>query len=67
MKVVGAKYVFVESGNVAEVDVSQAKRELAKESVLDVLEKIQKGEFTATPSFGCRFCDFNTICQYADL
>ncbi|HHX99561.1 TPA: ATP-dependent helicase [Candidatus Dojkabacteria bacterium] len=67
LKVVGAKYVFVESGNVAEVDVSQAKRELAKESVLDVLEKIQKGEFTATPSFGCRFCDFNTICQYADL
>ena len=67
LKVVGAKYVFVESGNVAEVDVSQAKRELAKASVLGVLEKIQRGEFQATPNFGCRFCDFNTICQYADL
>lgn len=67
LRVVGAKYVFVESGNAVDVDVSQEKREVAKEKLLGVLDSIKGGEFSAIPGFGCRFCDFNTICEYADL
>lgn len=67
LKVVGAKYVFVETGNVIDVNVSQERREEAKEKLLSSLESIKKGDFTAAPGFGCRFCDFNSICEYADL
>jgi len=67
LKVVGAKYVFVETGNSVEVNVSQDRREEAKEKLIDSLESIKKGNFKATPGFVCRFCDFNSICEYADL
>jgi len=67
LKVVKAKYVFLETGNVVEVDVSQERREEAKEKLLSSLEMIKRAEFTATPGFSCRFCDFNSICEYADL
>ncbi len=67
LRVVGASYVFVESGSVIDVDVSEARRELAKNKLLDVLDCVQKKEFKPSPGFLCRYCDYNTICKYADL
>ena len=67
LKVVGAKYVFVETGHVVDVNVSQERREEAKEKLLSSLESIKKADFRASPGFICRFCDFNSICEYADL
>jgi len=67
LKVVGAKYVFVETGNCVDVNVSQDRREEAKEKLIESLESVKKGNFKATPGFVCRFCDFNSICEYADL
>ncbi|HNW33167.1 MAG TPA: PD-(D/E)XK nuclease family protein, partial [Candidatus Dojkabacteria bacterium] len=67
LKVVGAKYVFVETGNCVDVNVSQDRREEAKEKLVESLESVKKGNFKATPGFVCRFCDFNSICEYADL
>jgi hypothetical protein len=34
---------------------------------LSVLESIQDGDFRAKPGFGCQFCDYNSICKYADV
>lgn len=68
LKVVGAKYIFVEAGSVVEVDVSEKRREEAKEKLLETLESIKNGDFTPKPqAFTCRFCDFNSICEYAEL
>lgn len=67
LKVVGAKYVFVEAGSVVDVDVSQERRDLAEGKLLETLACIKEGDFTATPGFLCRFCDFNSICEYAEL
>lgn len=67
LRVVGAKYVFIETGNVIEVDVSQKRRELAKEELIEALESIKEGNFAPTPGFGCRYCDFNSICEYAEV
>ena len=66
LKVVGAKYVFVEAGTVIDVDVSQERRELAQEKLLETLESIKSGNFVAKPDFFCKFCDFNSICEYAE-
>jgi len=67
LKVVGARYIFVESGSFVDVDVSEERRELAKEELLGTLERIKGGDFTATPGFHCHYCDFNSICEYAEL
>ncbi len=66
-KVVGAKYVFIEAGKVVDVDVSQERREKAKEKLMETLESIGGKDFTATPGYHCRYCDYNTICEYAEL
>ena len=66
-KVVKAQYVYVETGKVLEVDISQERRELAKEKLLEVVELVKEGRFNATPGYLCRYCDYNSICEYAEL
>lgn len=66
-KVVSAKYLYVETGKFLEVDVSEERREIAKEKLLEVIDRIQGGDFKANPGFHCRFCDYNSICKYADV
>ena len=66
LKVVGAKYIFVVSGNTIDVDVSEERREVARNSVLDAVEKIRDGKFAPTPGFGCNYCDYRSVCKYAE-
>jgi DNA helicase II / ATP-dependent DNA helicase PcrA len=65
--VVKAQYIYVETGKVLEVDISQERRELAKEKLLEVVELVRKGKFNPTPGYLCRYCDYNSICEYAEL
>lgn len=65
VKVVGAKYVFVEHCEVVDVDVSEKRREKAKELIPGFIENIEARNFTATPGFNCRFCDYNSVCPFA--
>lgn len=68
VKVVSAKYVFVEHGSQVEVDISSRRREDALENIYDVVESIKKREFVATPDmFKCKYCDFRHICKDAIL
>jgi len=66
-KVVKAQYVYVETGKVLEVDISQKRREVAREKLVEVIELVKEGRFEATPGYLCRYCDYNSICEYADL
>lgn len=66
LKVVGAKYIFVVSGNTIDVDVSEERMEVARNSVLDAVEKIRDGKFAPTPGFGCNYCDYRSVCKYAE-
>jgi len=46
------------------------EKELEKlsEKLLDTIQSIHSGEFTATPSqFACNHCDFRDICEYRSL
>lgn len=68
VKVVKAKYLFVEAGTEVEVDISPERKEEAKENVLEVIAKIKEQEFIATPDiFKCKHCDYKYICPYAIL
>jgi DNA helicase-2/ATP-dependent DNA helicase PcrA len=68
VKVSKAKYIFIEEGKEVEVDISQERREKAKENVFEVIKSIQQRDFIATPnSFKCKYCDYNSICSDAIL
>lgn len=65
-KVVKAEYIYVETGKILEVDISQERRELAKEKLLSVIDYVRKKDFDATPGYICRYCDYSSICEYAE-
>jgi DNA helicase-2/ATP-dependent DNA helicase PcrA len=65
LKVVAAKYIFVEHGEVVEVDVSEERKEAAKNRVVEIIENIKEKDFAPTPGYLCRYCDYNTICEDA--
>jgi CRISPR/Cas system-associated exonuclease Cas4 (RecB family) len=67
LKVVKAEYIYVETGKKLEVDLSPERRELAKEKVVEVIDLVKEGQFAPTPGFLCRYCDYNSICKYAEL
>ncbi len=63
-----AKYIFVEEGKEVEVDISQERREKAKENIFEVIEAIKERDFTPDPGlFKCKYCDYNSICKDAIL
>jgi len=67
LKVVKAEYIYVETGKRLEVDLSSERRELAKERLVEVTNLVREGKFAPTPGFLCRYCDYNSICKYAEL
>ncbi len=68
LRVVGAKYIFVEVCKPVNVDISEKKREEAKEKILEGVDLIRKGEFDPIANiWNCRHCDYNSICEYAEL
>jgi len=68
VKVSKAKYIFIEEGVEVEVDISQERKDKAKENIYEVISKIKAREFIATPnSFKCKYCDYKSICSDALL
>lgn len=68
VKVMVAKYEFVEHGSEIEVDISQKRKEEALENIDTVIAGIKSQEFGATPDmFKCRYCDYKNICEDAIL
>jgi len=67
LNVVGAKYLFVESMEEIEVDISQKRKDLAKKKLLEAIDNIRERKFTATPGFVCNFCDYNSVCEFAEI
>jgi DNA helicase-2/ATP-dependent DNA helicase PcrA len=65
LNVVAAKYIFVEHGEVVEVDVSEDRKKEAREKIVDIIDSIKEKNFAATPGYLCRYCDYNTVCDDA--
>lgn len=47
--------------------ISIIKKDLAKEKLLEAIENIRERKFAATPGFGCNFCDYNSVCEFAEI
>ena len=58
---------YVETGR--DEDTTRTPEDDVKVSahVEAVASRIRTSDFAATPGFHCRFCDFRTICDFADL
>ena len=67
VKVVKASYIFVEHGDEIEVDISEDRRNSAEKEIEEVVKDINENNFTATPGFLCRFCEYRDICKDAQL
>jgi DNA helicase-2/ATP-dependent DNA helicase PcrA len=65
LKVVNAKYIFVEHSEVVEVDISEEKKKEARKKVVEIIEEIKKNNFIPTPGYLCKYCDYNSICEDA--
>ena len=60
-------YYYVEGDNRMSTERTEADFERLKTDVKDVVEKMRKNDFTATPSAkNCMFCDFSEICPFAN-
>ncbi len=67
IKVSALSYYYLESG---EKFSFQAKEKDITKLRLDILEEIaaiNKRDFTPTPSPMCKFCDFNSICEFREV
>jgi len=61
-KKVGLWYLLHDK--ILSVEPKYENLEKVKNHILSIIKKIESKNFEATPSdFGCRFCDFNTICS----
>lgn len=67
VKVRSARYIFVEHGVEIEVDISDNRKNKAREEIVKVIDSIKKEEFDATPGFVCKYCDYNSVCEDAIL
>lgn len=58
-------YYYLEEGKKVSFLGSEQEKEKEKQNIVASAEKIRNSEFRATPGWICKFCDFNSICDYA--
>ncbi|MBM4177600.1 ATP-dependent helicase, partial [Candidatus Gribaldobacteria bacterium] len=65
LEVAELKYHYLEQDK--EVSFLGKEQEMTefKAKIVDEIEQIRQGKFSATPGFNCQFCDFNDICNFA--
>ncbi|MDP2630995.1 MAG: UvrD-helicase domain-containing protein [Candidatus Uhrbacteria bacterium] len=57
-------YHYLEDGNKISFLGSDRDIEKLKEKAVSMIDKIQKSDFSATPGWHCKYCDFRDICEY---
>lgn len=65
-KVNRASLLYVEHGDLVNVDISEKTQEKAKKMVVDIVKGIREGKYPADPGmWKCKFCDYRMICEEA--
>ena len=67
VKVSALSYYFIEDGE--KISFTPTEKDIAKlrSDVMAEIAAIKKREFFPTPSPMCKFCDFNTICEFRQV
>lgn len=64
-KVAELDYYYLEEGKITSFLGNDQEKKKQKEKILSEIERIKKSDFTPTPGWQCKFCDFKDICEYA--
>lgn len=62
--VVGLAFYYLEDNSEVEFLGTDAELIKVQNEIIDTVQEIKKGDFTATPSPLCKFCDFFDICEF---
>jgi len=57
-------FYYLENNQEIEFKATQAELDKVREKIVGTIEEIKQGDFTATPSPLCRYCDFFDICEF---
>jgi len=66
-KVSALSYYYLESGQKASFVATEKEITKLRLEIIEEISEIKKRNFTAKPSPLCKFCDFNKICEFADI
>jgi len=65
LKVSELSYYYLNEGKMISFLGSDKDKEKQKEKILSEIEKIKSSDFSPTPGWQCKFCDFKDICEHA--
>ncbi len=60
-------YYYLEEGKKVSFSSSGREEENQKEKIISIVDSIKRSDFSPTPGWQCRSCDFKEICRYAQL
>ncbi|MFA6533613.1 MAG: UvrD-helicase domain-containing protein [Patescibacteria group bacterium] len=59
-------YYYIEENKAVSFIGSEKDKEKIQEKIINIIDRIQGSDFTATPGWPCRFCDFREICEFRE-
>ncbi|MDO8571620.1 MAG: PD-(D/E)XK nuclease family protein, partial [bacterium] len=63
-KPISLTYYYLDDGKKISFLGTDEEKEKLKVKTATIIEKIQKSDFTPTPGWHCKFCDFRDICEF---
>ena len=65
LKVKSLTYNYLQDGKSLSFLGSVKDKEKQREKIISQIEQMKKTDFSPTPGFHCKFCDFKDICEHA--
>ncbi|MFA5359072.1 MAG: ATP-dependent DNA helicase [Patescibacteria group bacterium] len=59
-------YYYIEDGKPVSFVGSVKDKNDIKERIIEIVDKIKQSDFSPTPGWPCKFCDYRNICQYRE-
>jgi len=59
-------YYYIEDGQKLSFLGTEQEKQKIKQDIIETIDKIKMSDFKATPGWQCQFCDFNSICHFAN-
>ncbi len=62
-EVAKASYIYVEHNKKVEVSITKRRQENVKKKIIEIVRKIQSGDFSIPPSHQCMYCNYQEVCE----
>jgi CRISPR/Cas system-associated exonuclease Cas4 (RecB family) len=57
-------FYYLENNQEVEFTATQKELDKVRDRIIETIVEIKQGDFTATPSPLCKYCDFFDICEF---